>query len=155
IEPRLQIRAVIGRAPQATVVEADIEDGRFARYRGQRASPTGPVGADRAPAQRAAEIRSLGDGAPRKEREETQSNDRGSHTRSMHPLESLRLLAQSLWLTRIRSVRRRRRLRRRRAGAVILRRRDILRVLGRGRGALTDRCGAFWRALVSGRRRDQ
>src|SRR5204863_90600 len=101
---------------------------------------TGPVGADRAPAQRAAEIRSLGDGAPRKEREETQSNDRGSHTRSMHPLESLRLLAQSLWRTRIRSLRSRQRLRRGRwGGGVILRRRDILQALLEGLDALPDR----------------
>ena len=49
VEERHPVGAVVGRAPDAAVVEADVEDVRLARHAGQRAGAAGARRADVAP----------------------------------------------------------------------------------------------------------
>ncbi len=75
VEQRHPVVAVVGRAPDAAVVEADVEDGRAAGRAGQRAGAAGPVGADRAPAECRGEVGSLRRRAGREQRENAEDDE--------------------------------------------------------------------------------
>jgi len=59
VEERLPVVAVVARAPQAAVIEADVKNGGLARSRSHGAPAAGPEGTDRAPAEGGAQVGSL------------------------------------------------------------------------------------------------
>ena len=75
VEERLPVVAVVARAPQASVIEADVEDRRTAGRRRERTRAAGAERADRAPPKRRTEVWSLRRGSRREEREKTENND--------------------------------------------------------------------------------
>src|SRR6266550_1353101 len=75
VEERLPVVAVVARAPQAAVIEADVEERRTTGRRRERTRAAGAERADRAPAKRCTQIWSLRRGSRREEREKTEHDD--------------------------------------------------------------------------------
>src|SRR6267378_8689243 len=59
VEERLPVVAVVARAPQAAVIEADVKNGGLAGRRSHGAPAAGPERTDRAPAESGAQVGSL------------------------------------------------------------------------------------------------
>src|SRR6266508_6762748 len=59
VEERLPVVAVVGRTPDAAVVESDVKSGGLAGSRSHGAPAAGPEGTDRAPTEGGAEVGSL------------------------------------------------------------------------------------------------
>src|SRR5258705_12507861 len=86
VEERLPVVAVVARAPQAAVIETDVEERRTAGRRRERARAAGTERTDRAPAEGGAEVGSLGAGARGTQRRKAKSHKECAHGRSMQQI---------------------------------------------------------------------
>ena len=88
VEERRPGGAVVGGAPDAAVVEADVEHVGLARRTGERPRASGPRGSDRAPMHLGGDVGRLGGGAgglgQQRRNGERECQDRDSH--GLHPV---------------------------------------------------------------------